>query len=340
MKKIAFLIIFTLMMLMVTFTVFGQEGEQQIILKFNTLAKNFDQIGDTNNQVFIDELKKRLGDRIEVMPFFGATLGNTSEAAFGGLQNKSFELLGYSTAGISTYTDAFVPLDAPYLIKNEDVVYDIVTGDIAETMKERCLQDTGLRVLYLNMNGFRYLTNSRNPATSPDDLKGMKIRVQENPIHMQMIRAMGASPTPIPFTELFTALQQGVVDGQENPITMIKMYKLYEVQKYLTLSKHLFLFAGVYINEEYFQSLPADVQQALLDAARIAQEYSYKEITEGEEELLNEIGEIMEITELTEEQYNSFKNKMTPIWSSIAEDIGADYFNDIKNRTEVLNAKY
>ena len=124
-----------------------------------------------------------------------------------------------------------------------------------------------MRILTYAQVGFRNFTNSSRPIKSPADVKGLKIRVMESPVYMTLIRSMGGAPTPVPWPETYTALQQKVVDGQENPISSIKFAKLYEVQKYMTMDGHTFGVSFMLINEKFFQSLPKEYQAIVKNAA-------------------------------------------------------------------------
>jgi TRAP-type C4-dicarboxylate transport system substrate-binding protein len=124
-----------------------------------------------------------------------------------------------------------------------------------------------MRILTYSQVGFRNFTNSSRPIKSPADVKGLKIRVMESPVYMTLIRSMGGAPTPVPWPETYTALQQKVVDGQENPISSIKFAKLYEVQKHMTMDGHTFGVSFMLINEKFFQSLPKEYQTIVKNAA-------------------------------------------------------------------------
>jgi tripartite ATP-independent transporter DctP family solute receptor len=134
-------------------------------------------------------------------------------------------------------------------------------------MAEDCLKKTGMRVLAYGETGFRNFTNSVRPIKSPADMKGFKIRVMESPVYVNMVKALGAAPTPIAWTETYTALQQKVVDGHENPVSVILSFKLYEVQKYITLDGHSYGVDFILINEKFYQSLPKETQVILKASA-------------------------------------------------------------------------
>jgi tripartite ATP-independent transporter DctP family solute receptor len=140
-------------------------------------------------------------------------------------------------------------------------------GWFGKEMAEDCLKKTGMRVLAYGETGFRNFTNSVRPIKSPADMKGLKIRVMESPVYVNMVKALGAAPTPIAWPETYTALQQKVVDGQENPVAVIVFVKFFEVQKYLILDNHSYGVDFFLINEKFYQGLPKETQQIVKSAA-------------------------------------------------------------------------
>ncbi len=171
-----------------------------------------------------------------------------------------------SAAIAGTYKEAQV-LDIPYLFSSPAVAWRVMDGWFGKEMAEDCLKKTGMRVLAYGETGFRNFTNSVRPIKSPADMKGLKIRVMESPVYITMVRALGAAPTPIAWPEVYTALQQKVVDGQENPVSVILSVKFFEVQKYLTLDGHSYGVDFILINDKFYQGLPKETQAILKTAA-------------------------------------------------------------------------
>ena len=167
------------------------------------------------------------------------------------------------------YKEAMV-LDIPYLFGNGLVAWTVMDGPFGEAMAADVLQKTGMRVLAYGETGFRNFTNSSRPIKSPAGMKGMKIRVMETPVYVNMVKALGAAPTPIAWSEVYTALQQKVVDGQENPVATIVQAKLNEVQKYLTLDGHSYGCDFFLINDKFFKSLPEETQQIIKTSTKEA----------------------------------------------------------------------
>ncbi|OGR09684.1 MAG: hypothetical protein A2097_07240, partial [Desulfobacula sp. GWF2_41_7] len=159
----------------------------------------------------------------------------------------------------------------PYTFQNTEVGRIVLNGEFGNEISDFIAQKSKLRVISWLPTAFRNFSNSVRQIRTPEDMKGLKMRTMQVPIHMSMVKALGANPTPIPWEELYSALQTGVVDGQENPPYAVVMAKLYEVQKYYTLDNHLLNVAVVVINDKFFNELkPAD-QQIIKHAARQAE---------------------------------------------------------------------
>jgi tripartite ATP-independent transporter DctP family solute receptor len=171
------------------------------------------------------------------------------------------------SAAIAGYYKEAQVLDIPYLFASAPIAWKVMDGWFGKEMAEDCLKKTGMRVLAYGETGFRNFTNSVRPIKSPADMKGLKIRVMESPVYITLVKALGASPTPIAWPETYTALQQKVVDGQENPVSVILSVKFFEVQKYLTLDGHSYGVDFILINDKFFQSLPKETQQILKTSA-------------------------------------------------------------------------
>jgi len=191
-------------------------------------------------------------------------------------------------------------------------------------LKEALLAQ-GLRIIGYGVNGYRHITNNNAPITKPEDLKGLKLRCMENPIHVATFKKMGANPTPMSFSELYTALAQRVVDAQENPINLVYSAKFYEVQKYYSLTGHLFSVVPLVINEGWFQGLPKNIQEAVLEGGILYQNRE-RAINEAEEKSM--LGEMKEkgllINELTPEQKRAFIEITLPIYDDFKDRIGDD----------------
>jgi len=250
----------------------AQTKEKPLVLKFNTVTKNEGAPGSVGQQTFKKELEKLTDGRVKVQFYWNWTLANNTEAVIGGLQTGAFEISDWGSGSVAEYSKAFLPLDVAYLIPSKEVAYEIMRGEVGRIICDRFTKDTGIKVLHIGDLGFRHITNNKRPIFTPADLKGLKIRTQPNPLHLEAFKAFGASPTPMSFAELFTALQQNVVDGQENPIYNILVMKVFEVQKYMSLTHHLWN-SGIFImSDKYYKGLPEDIRTAIDKASVAARE--------------------------------------------------------------------
>lgn len=161
-------------------------------------------------------------------------------------------------------------LEIPYLFPSAPVAWSVLDGDFGKQLSEHCLAKTGLRTLAYGETGFRNFTNSKRAVSEPKDLAGLKIRVMTQPLYVEMVKAMGGEPTPIAWPEVPAALTTGVVDGQENPVSVIYANKFYEMQKYMTLDGHVYGADFFLINDAIFSKLPAEDQQIVKRAAQVA----------------------------------------------------------------------
>jgi TRAP-type transport system periplasmic protein len=215
--------------------------------------------------VFKNLVENETGGAVKVNLFPAGQLGGEREIAeavkLGSVQ------VGMLSGPFSGFCKEAQVFDIPYLFPSLLVAYRTLDGPFGKELAEECLKKTGMRILTYAQVGFRNFTNSSRVIKSPADLKGLKVRVMENPVYMNLVRSMGGAPTPIPWPETYTALQQKVVDGQENPISSIKFAKLYEVQKYMTMDGHTFGVSFMLINEKFFQSMPKEYQTIVKNAA-------------------------------------------------------------------------
>jgi tripartite ATP-independent transporter DctP family solute receptor len=206
--------------------------------------------------------------RIEVQVFGGGAVGGEREYV-------ESVMAGSLQAGIASGVMAnFMPeamiTDIPYLFPDAMVAWEVLDGPFGDKLSNMLLEKTGLKNLAFAEVGFRNFTNSVRPIHTPADMKGLKIRVMETPLYVTMVKALGANPTPIAWTECYSALQNGIVDGEENPVSTIVFANFAEVQKYLTLDRHVYGVDWFVMNNSFFESLPEDLQVVVQDAAKIS----------------------------------------------------------------------
>ena len=237
-----------------------------------------------------DEYAKRanakLAGKAKVVTFGSSQLGGDSEM-IQKLKLGTLDMALPSTV-MSSQVDLFGVFEMPYIVKNRGhmakIEKEIFWAKLAPEAEKK-----GLKVLAVWENGERHITNSKRPIKVPADLAGIKLRVPEGKWRVKMFQAYGANPSPMKFSELFTALQTGVMDGQENPFTQIYSAKLQEVQKYLSLSGHVYTPAYLTVGKTKWESLPPDVRKILEDTAKETQAYVYEQAAKDDADLLAKI---------------------------------------------------
>ena len=235
---------------------------------------------------FAARANAKLGNRAKVVVFGSSQLGGDKEL-LQKLKLGTVDLAVPSTV-MSSEVDLFGIFEMPYLVKDREhmkrIERDIVWPALAPEAEKK-----GLKVVAVWENGYRHITNNKRPINVPDDLKGVKLRTPEGKWRVKMFQAYGANPSPMKFSEVFTALQTGVMDGQENPFTQIYSARFQEVQKFLSLTGHVYTPAYLVAGSKKWAALPADVRKILEDTAKETQAFVYQTAAKQEDELLGKL---------------------------------------------------
>lgn len=214
---------------------------------------------------FAEQIKAKSQGRYEVQVFPNGALG-TDQQTIGAVRGGSLDICLTGNPFFTGLAPKLNVLDLPFLIQSRKHAAAVMDGPIGDGLR-RELEGSNLKALATWEIGWRNLTNNRRPVATAADIKGLKIRTTPNPAHIKAFQLLGALPTPMAFTELFTALETGTVDGQENPVTLILNAKFFEVQKHLSLTRHAFTTGPVVMNKGKFDALPADMQELLVRSA-------------------------------------------------------------------------
>lgn len=254
---------------------------------------------------FVPYIEEKSEGRIKVELYPNAQLGGDRELSES-VQMGTIQIALPATSALAGFDKRFQVLDLPFLFTTREAAFEALDGELGEKLNS-LLPAKGFIGLGYYENGFRHVTNNKKPIHSPADLVGMKLRTMENPMHISFFKKLGANPTPMSFGELYTALQQGTVDGQENPATLIYETKFFEVQKNLSTTGHVFSVTMLLGSKKFMDNLPDDLRQIVLDAARafVAEHRRVMPASEVENmKLLQEKG--MQINELTPEEKHAF----------------------------------
>ena len=220
---------------------------------------------------FNELLKAKSGGALDVKVFADSSLG-AFQAAIGGVRGGTIDIAVSGSANFSGMIPLLGVFDIPFMFKDTAHAYRVLDGKVGQEMLDK-LGEFGMKGLAFWDNGWRELTNNRGPVRTPADVKGLKVRTTGSPAHIEAFKLLGANPVPMPLAELYTALEMKTVDAQEHPLGVLWSAKLYEVQKYLSLTNHAYSALIVTMNKAKFDALPPAQQKALVEAAREAGQY-------------------------------------------------------------------
>ncbi len=261
---------------------FGQALAAEMELKFGHVGAPGSLFEASVNE-FAKRANEKLAGKAKVVTFGSSQLGKDKEL----LQKLKLGTVNFALPStvMSTVADEFGLFEMPYLVKNRGHMSKI-EKEIFWAKLAPAAEAKGYKILAVWENGFRHITNNERPITKPDDLQGIKLRTPKGAWRVKMFKSYGANPTPMSFSEVFTALKTGVIDGQENPFAQIYSAKFQEVQKYLSLSGHVYTPAYVAVGKSKWESLPADVREVLEQTAKETQAYVYETAAKMESDLL------------------------------------------------------
>ena len=277
---------------------------------------------------FAREVETRTGGRYKIQNFYAGALGAERESVEG-VQLGTLDLTLTSTGPIPNFVPDVAILDIPFLFRDYAQARAVLDGPIGQDMLQK-FPPKGIVALAWAENGFRHMTNSKRPVNNPDDLKGLKMRTMENPIHIQAYKQFGILPTPMAFTEVYTALQQGTVDGQENPLSVITSAKLDQVQKNLTLTGHVYSPSLILMNKAQWDKLSAADKQAFLDAAKEAVKANRARVDDDERKAVADLkSKGMIVVENVDKA--KFQAVLTPVYADFGKRFGQENIDRIKN---------
>ncbi len=302
----------------------GREESGPLVIRLGHIGYP-DSPYDQGAKKFKELLETRLPGRVEVRIFGSAQLGEDKEM-LEGLRLGTLEMHVPSSV-LHSVEPMFGLFDLPFLIQDRRQIELIAAGPLGEALRD-ALEDDDLALLGFWENGFRMITNNVRPVARPEDLRGIRLRTPKDPERMKMFAAFGASPTSMSFGEVFSALKQGVIDGQENPLSQIVPGRFYEVQRYLSLSRHVYSPAYPVMARSYFEALDYDLRAAILDAAKEVGRF-HRRLGEKEDERFRELlEERMEVTEIDEA---AFAAASEPLYREFEQKFGAEMVETVRS---------
>jgi tripartite ATP-independent transporter DctP family solute receptor len=272
---------------------------------------------------FADLVKTKTSGRIVINTYGSGKLGN-DPALQSQVQGGTLEFMTGPTSNLVGLIREFAIFDLPYIVSNYKDVDAMLDGPTGQHLLEK-LDAVGLVGLAYQENGFRNMTNSKRPITKLEDMSGLKLRVIQNPVFIEAFKALGTNPVPMPFTELYGALESRAVDGQENPVGLIDASKFYEVQKYLTLTGHVYSPFIVITNKKWFDKLPDADKTAVRQAAVEASKFMRQLQREQSVKLVKELeGKGLQVNELSAAEMERVKAAVRPVTTKFANELGVD----------------
>ncbi|WP_255853177.1 TRAP transporter substrate-binding protein [Marinobacterium rhizophilum] len=292
-----------------------------------------DAAGGTQHELgkkFNEVLMEKTGGKHDAKLFMNGQLGSEQDT----VNDASIGTLDFSILAINNVTP-FSPtvgaLTLPYMIQSLDDAVTLTQGPVGEQLVENTLRDAGVRIIGWAYSGFRVLTNSKHPVTTPADLKDVVVRVPKNEIMLDTYKAWGINATPMAWSETFTALQQGVVDGQDNPYITVHAMKFDEVQKYVTNLRYLFSIEPLIVSESVFQDQSAEDQAAILEAGKAATAHSAQFLLDQESKIKAELTEKgMVIADPADGEKEWIDLATSKVWPKYVDSIGGkDVLNNV-----------
>ncbi|GEN54679.1 TRAP transporter substrate-binding protein [Halobacillus faecis] len=282
---------------------------------------------------FKEIVEEKTDGAIKVDTYHSGQLGD-DRSMTEALQLGTQEVVIPSTAPLANFVPEFSVFDIPFLFPNEQVADEVLDGEVGQELLGK-LEEQNLVGLSYWENGFRDLTNSERAVASIDDFDGLKIRTMENDLHLDAFKALGANPTPMAFTELFTAMQQGTVDGQENPYATIYLQKFYEVQDHVSNTHHIYSPFVFLMSKSFYDGLTEDQQKIVKDAAVEAGKHERKLNREANEKYLKQLQEEgMEYTEISDEARQEMVDAVAPVIEDYKSKIGEETVDKVYQAIE------
>ncbi|MFB3816917.1 MAG: TRAP transporter substrate-binding protein [Candidatus Methylomirabilales bacterium] len=277
---------------------------------------------------FAQLVRERSHGRINITVHHSRQLGDERQVVEG-LQLGTIHLTVSSTGPLGGFVPAINVLDLPFLFRDAAHAHAVLDGEIGQSLLRK-FADVGITGLAFWENGFRHMTSAKRPIRRPEDLKNLKVRVMENKVHQAAFRQLGADATPMAWGEVFTSLQQGLLDAQENPIPIIATFKLYEVQKYLSLTGHVYSPAPLLLSRKVWDRLPADLQTVMRDTAMEVARVERSLVRSQEQKQLGELkARGMVVIESPDKA--AFREAMRPVFEQFEAQFGKEVVQRIRD---------
>lgn len=310
-----------------------EEGQETYTIRIAYLVSE-EQSSHLAAKTYKETLEKESNGRLKVELYPNGQLYPSDREAIEAVQLGNVEMTIPAVAPLASFNKKFMVFDLPFLFDNNEAAYRALDGELGKQLLAE-LENNDMKGLVFAENGFRHMSNNNGPIEGTKDLKGLKYRTLENPVHTDTFKAFGANASPFAFGELYTALQQKTYDAMESPISLYYTNKFYEVQDYLTLTSHVYAATILLMNNDFYNSLPTDLQELVVKASEEYRSEQRKIAQKQDVEFLNDLKEKgMQVNELTEEQRNEFKEAVKSVYDKYVPEIGEDLVNMAKEANQ------
>ena len=315
----------------------GAQGIKEHTIKFATQNPKGHPIV-TGMEKFAEIVTAKSGGKIKVNLFPGGVLGGDAPNV-SALQGGTIEMVSMNSGILASQVKEFAIYDFPFLFANSKEADAVVDGPFGKKMHDK-LQEKGIVGLTYWELGFRNMTNGKRPINKVEDFAGLKIRVIPNPINLDWVKALDANPTPMAFPEVYGALESKALDGQENPFTVIQANKINEVQKYLTVTNHVYNPQSVIISKKFWDTLNNDEKKLLGDAAVEAGKYQRQVARDASGTALAALKKAgMQVNELPPAEMDKLRDKMRPVIAKYAVSVGQETVKEIQSELAKARSK-
>ena len=286
---------------------------------------------------FAKLVDEKSGGKMKVKVFPGGILGSDPQL-LSAVQGGTLDFAAMNSGILQGQVKEFAIVDFPFLFNNANEVDTILDGKVGKMLDAKLPEKGLLNLGYFDL-GFRQMTNSKRLIKTADDIVGLKLRVIQSPIYIDTFNALGANSVPMPFTEVYTALEQKMIDGQENPFTVIQANKINEVQKYLAVTRHMYNPQSMLMSKKKWDSLNKEEQDIITAAAAEATSYQ-RTLSRGAQEVaMNELKKSMEVSELPPAELAKVRTKLKPVIDKYSASVGADFAKVVFDEIEKVRGK-
>jgi tripartite ATP-independent transporter DctP family solute receptor len=329
----------TLSLAMTCFIIWPQVGQAQNIqartLKFTFSVAKDSPLGDGVYR-FSELVSQKSGGKIKVEVYPAGILGGATQD-LAGLRGGTIDFSTMATGILAGIDKSFMIFDFPFLFNNAQEAIAVVDGPVGTHMMDN-LQQHQLVGLGMWELGFRNMTDSKRPITRPEDMEGLKMRVFTSPIYIDLMKALGANPVPMNFPELYGAMESKAVDGQENPLAIIETSKFPEVQKYLSLTHHIYTAMPVLMSKKTWDSMSGDERKIIVDSEKEARIFERKKSQSVEDATLARLKKQMQVNDVSPAEIVRFRQKVQPVVDKYTGEVGESVVKEVNNQLAQLRA--